>query len=145
MNIVQIEHKGYPVRYTFEVPEGVRLHKGDIVQVKDKRGYHIVECVTDSHEVDEELLDMIMDGKQVTASVTGIYKLDDFNEKTVRRAELSNKIDLSYRVLEAMNKEEISHASVFSDPNGGRHVKLGFERCKAAVLHAISEVNDGNK
>ena len=67
MNIVQIEHKGYPVRYTFEVPEGVRLHKGDIVQFKDKRGYHIVECVTDSHEVDDELLDMIMDGKQVTA------------------------------------------------------------------------------
>lgn len=96
MNIVQIEHKGSPVRYTFEVPEGVRLHKGDIVQVKDKRGYHIVECVTDSHEVDDELLDMIMDGKQVTASVTGIYKLDDFNEKTDRRAELSNKIDLSY-------------------------------------------------
>ena len=25
------------------------------------------------------------------------------------------------------------------------NVKLGFERCKAAVLHAISEVNDGNK
>ena len=145
MNIVQIEHKGYPVRYTFKVPDGVKLHKGDIVQVKNKRGYHIVECVTDSHEIDEELLDMIMDGKQVTASVTGIYKLDDFNEKTDRRAELFNKIDLSCRVLEAMNKAEISHASVFGDPNGGLDVKLGFERCKAAVLHVISEVNDGDK
>ena len=76
MNIVQIEHKGYPVRYTFEVPEGVRLHKGDIVQVKDKRGYHIVECVTDSHEVADELLDMIMDGKQVTADKAGIVVLN---------------------------------------------------------------------
>ena len=76
MNIVQIMHKGYPVRYTFEVPEGVKLHQGDIVQVKNKRGYHIVECVTDSHEVDDELLDMIMDGKQVTADKAGIVVLN---------------------------------------------------------------------
>ena len=76
MNIVQIMHKGCPVRYTFEVPEGVKLHQGDIVQVKNKRGYHIVECVTDSHEVDDELLDMIMDGKQVTADKAGIVVLN---------------------------------------------------------------------
>ena len=101
MNIVQIMHEGYPVRYTFEVPEGVRLHKGDIVQVKDKRGYHIVECVTDSHEVDDELLDMIMDGKQVTASVTGIYKLTEFGE------ELESTNYLSETIKEAMDKAGI--------------------------------------
>ena len=98
MNIVQIMHKGCPVRYTFEVPEGVKLHQGDIVQVKNKRGYHSVECVTDSHEVDDELLDMIMDGKQVTASVTGVYKLTKFGE------EIESTNDLSETIKEAMDK-----------------------------------------
>ena len=139
MNIVQIEHKGYPVRYTFEVPEGVRLHKGDIVQVKNKRGYHIVECVTDSHEVDEELLDMIMDGKQVTASVTGIYKLNDFNEEAER------EIDLSFRIEEAMDKSMERCEAIFSDPLFGKECRLGFEKCRGIVLHVIEEVGNGNK
>lgn len=139
MNIVQIMHEGYPVRYTFEVPEGVRLHKGDIVQVKDKRGYHIVECVTDSHEVDDELLDMIMDGKQVTASVTGIYKLTKFSDETER------EIDLSFRIEEAMDKEEEYIAPIFSDPLIGKGYRTGFGRCKDTVLRVIEEVGNGNK
>ena len=141
MNIVQIVHNGYPVRYTFEVPEGVKLHMGDIVQVKDKRAYHIVECVTDSHEVDEEMLDMIMDGKQVTASVTGIYKLTEFDIKK----ETEREIDLSFRIEKAMDKAELMLADTFSDPLVGKGYRLGFERCKDTVLHVIEEVGNGNK
>lgn len=133
MNIVQIEHKGYPVRYTFEVPEGVRLHKGDIVQVKNKRGYHIVECVTDNHEVDDELLDMIMDGKQVTASVTGIYNLTKFGEKTEDERELAKRIKKAI-------KEGI-------DQNGlnSNMFKIGYEDCKNRVLNAMKEGGNDNK
>ena len=99
MNIVQVVHiGGFGARYTFEVPAGIKLKKGQMVQVKDKRGYHIVECVTDSHEVDEELLDMIMDGKQVTASVTGVYKLTKFGE------EIESTNDLPETIKEAIDK-----------------------------------------
>lgn len=137
MNIVQIEHKGYPVRYTFEVPYGVKLKKGDIVQVKDKRGYHIVECVTDSHEVDDELLDMIMNGKKVTASVTGVYNLAEFGEETCRES------DLAERVLEAIDKSEERLEAVFHDPIIGKGSKFGFNRCKSAVFHVLKGGNDG--
>ena len=79
MNIVQVVHiGGFGARFTFEVPAGIKLKKGQMVQVKDKRGYHMCECVTDSHDLDEEVIDMIMNGKKVTAAVTGVYSLTKF-------------------------------------------------------------------
>lgn len=79
MNIVQVVHiGGVGTRYTFKVPEGIRLEKGQMVQVKDKHGYHMCECVTDSYDLDEYAIDMIMNGKKVTAAVTGVYSLTKF-------------------------------------------------------------------
>lgn len=84
MNIVQINHFNDYIgkRYTFRVPEGIELKKGDVVQVKTRNGKkQLATCVTDSHIIeDEELLLMVTGGNKVCSDVIGVYNLVTFEE-----------------------------------------------------------------
>lgn len=82
MNIIQVVHLEdvTKTRYTYEVPQNVRIEKGVLLEVHNKFGKAVVRSVTASSNVDENVLDMIMEGKKVTAKVTGVYKLIDFEE-----------------------------------------------------------------
>ena len=79
MNIVQVVYKNSNIRYVFEVPEGVKLLKGDLVETHNVC-MNIAQCVTDSEEVSENVVDMIMEGKKVTAKITGKYTLESYRE-----------------------------------------------------------------
>lgn len=83
MNIIQVVHLEdvTKTRYTYEVPPYMRINKGILLQVHNKYGKAVVRSVTDSSDVDDNVLDMIMEGKKVTAKVTGVYKLLDFEEE----------------------------------------------------------------
>lgn len=74
-NIVNVVHPEDAEKkwYTFRVPSGITLKKGNYVQV---HGTQICRCVTDSAEVDAKILEMIMRGQTLTSEITGIYTLD---------------------------------------------------------------------
>lgn len=71
-NIVNVVHLEDAEKkwYTFGVPGGVTLKKDDYVQV---HGNQICRCVTDSAEVDDKMLEMIMRGQKLISEITGIY------------------------------------------------------------------------
>lgn len=82
-NIVQVrllEDKNAK-RYTFNVPESCKLSKGDLIKVRKKSGKEKIGiCVTDSEEVSENCIDMIMSGGKVLSDVVGIYKYEDLRD-----------------------------------------------------------------
>lgn len=88
MNIVQtnlIESYSQK-RYTYKVPEDITLKKNDIVRVRNKNGKNgketIMVCVTDSENLSDNAVDMVMDGLDVLDNVVGVYNLVKFQEMT---------------------------------------------------------------
>lgn len=80
-DIVQVFHYsgGQPtnrVRYTFNVPQGTKLKKDDIVLVEQRGGKSIAVCVADSEVVSDVVADMIMQGKQITGNVIVKYTVE---------------------------------------------------------------------
>lgn len=83
MNIIQTRivnsfGDGYGKNYIFKVPDGVSIKKDTLLAAEKnggKDGIQIVKAVSDSIEVTDEVLDMIMDGKQVISSIIGVYEL----------------------------------------------------------------------
>ena len=67
LNIVQVKHEGNDKRYTFAVPLGVELKKGDPVLVATRYGDVMAKCVTDSRLLSNGVIDMIMQGKRLQA------------------------------------------------------------------------------
>lgn len=83
MNIVQVRHFADPAakRYTYNVPAGVHLTKGDIVLVKNSGGKEVVaQCVSNSEDLSDNAIDMIMSGSKVISNVIGKYSLVEFNK-----------------------------------------------------------------
>lgn len=81
MNIVQVNHieDQWKCRYTFKVPDGVKLTKGTIVRVKIRSGEEkIAICITDSHVIyDEEILQMVTGGNNICSKVTAVFTAVD--------------------------------------------------------------------
>lgn len=85
MNIVQVDFIDsiMPKRYTCKVPNGISLNKGDIIRVKNKNGKEaIAVCVTNSENLSNNAVDMVMDGLDVLSDVIGVYNLVKFQEMT---------------------------------------------------------------
>lgn len=83
-NIVQIRYKDdvNAKRYTFNVPQGIILHKGDLVRVKNCHGKEDIGfCVTDSEMLSDNAVDMIMSGAKVKSDVIGVYRYTPFDEE----------------------------------------------------------------
>lgn len=81
MNVVQVRHFAdlSAKRYTYNVPAGIKLAKDDIVLVKNSGGKEVVaQCVSDSEDLSENAIDMIMSGKKVISNVIGKYSLVEF-------------------------------------------------------------------
>ena len=85
MNIVQVNfiNSITQKRYTYKVPNGISLNKGDIIRVRNKDGKEaIAVCVTDSENLSDNAVDMVMDGLDVLSDVIGVYNLVKFQEMT---------------------------------------------------------------
>lgn len=77
MNIIQAKHLDVNTReiYTYEVPKKLEFRKGQLLLVENKRlgQPSIVIAVTDSEEVSENVLNMIMHGEKVQSKVLATY------------------------------------------------------------------------
>jgi hypothetical protein len=83
MNIVQVNfiNSITQKRYTYKVPSGISLNKGDIIRVRNKDGKEaIAVCVTNSENLSNNAVDMVMDGLDVLSDVVGVYNLVKFQE-----------------------------------------------------------------
>lgn len=86
MNIVQVKliENYSQKRYTCEVPKDITLKKNDVVRVRNKNGKNgketIMVCVTDSENLSDNAVDMVMDGLNVLDNVVGVYNLVKFQE-----------------------------------------------------------------
>lgn len=81
-NIVQVclMEDVFKKRYTYNVPFGKELKKGDLVKVKNRNGREIAAiCATDSKCVENDIVDMIMCGDAVLSSVIGVYEYKSYN------------------------------------------------------------------
>lgn len=84
MNIVQVKliENYSQKRYTCKVPKDITLKKNDIVRVRNKNGKNgketIMVCVTDSENLSDNAVDMVMDGLNVLDNVVGVYNLVKF-------------------------------------------------------------------
>lgn len=81
MQIVIISHKKDSRQYLFSVRENCYLEKGDLVQLKTRRGITTGRCLTNSFDVSEDLLAVL--AKQYNADlplqpVIGRYFLFSF-------------------------------------------------------------------
>lgn len=85
MNIVQVNfiNSITQKRYTYKVSNGISLNKGDIIRVRNKDGKEaIAVCVTDSENLSDNAVDMVMGGLDVLSDVVGVYNLVKFQEMT---------------------------------------------------------------
>lgn len=85
MNIVQVNfiNSITQKRYTYKVPNGISLNKGDIIRVRNKDGKEaIAVCATNSENLSDNAVDMVMDGLDVLSNVIGVYNLVKFQEMT---------------------------------------------------------------
>lgn len=85
MNIVQVNfiNSITQKRYTYKVPNGISLNKGDIIRVRNKDGKEaIAVCVTNSENLSDNAVDMVMDGLDVPSNVIGVYNYIKFQEMT---------------------------------------------------------------
>lgn len=82
MNVVQVNSITQK-RYTYKVPNGISLNKGDIIRVRNKDGIEaIAVCATDSENLSDNAVDMVMGGLEVLSDVIGVYNLVKFQEMT---------------------------------------------------------------
>lgn len=80
-NVVQVRFLQDPSkkRYTFNVPCNEKIHKGDVVRIRNKNDSEMIAIAeTDSEMLSENAIDMIMGGKEVISWVIGKYKYDEF-------------------------------------------------------------------
>lgn len=85
INIVQVNfiNSITQKRYTYKVPNGISLNKGDIIRVRNKDGKEaIAVCVTNSENLSDNAVNMVMDGLDVLSDVIGVYNLVKFQEMT---------------------------------------------------------------
>lgn len=85
MNVVQVNlfEDKYKKRYTYKVPNNITLSKNDVVMVKNQNhSEHIAICVTDSEDLSDNAIDMIMCGAEVLSEVIGIYKFCKFETES---------------------------------------------------------------
>ena len=80
MNIIQAKHinscgETSGKTYTYELPDGVRIESGRYISVENKRtgGSNIVMAVTNSEDVNDNVLKMIMGEQKVRSKVLGEY------------------------------------------------------------------------
>ena len=82
-NIVQVRFLQDPSkkRYTFNVPCNEKIHKGDVVRIRNKNDSEMIAIAeTDSETLSENAIDMIMGGKEVLSWVIGKYEYNGFEE-----------------------------------------------------------------
>ena len=83
MNIIQAKHINDNVGkiYTYKVPEDYLIPKNTLMLAENKRTGKgdIVIATSNSAEVNDNVLNMIMQGKEVISSVVGIYWLAEFS------------------------------------------------------------------
>lgn len=82
-NIVQVYlmEDIFKKRYTYNVPFGKALKKGDVVKVKDQNGGELAAiCATDSKFIEDDIVDMIMCGNAVLSGVIGIYRYESYTK-----------------------------------------------------------------
>lgn len=92
MNIVQVNLYEDPTkkRYTYKVPAGICLKRGYIVKVKNTNGRELpAVCVSDSEDVNDNVISMIMNGNKPVSSVMGLFSYIDFDLVEA----MSNKIN----------------------------------------------------
>ena len=80
-NIVQVRFLQDPSkkRYTFNVPCGEEIHKGDVVRIRNKNNGEVIAIAeTDGEKLSENAIDMIMGGKEVLSWVIGKYGYNEF-------------------------------------------------------------------
>lgn len=79
MNIVQAKHLDgiYDKRYTYRLPDGVIVTADMLLLVENQKTGKpdIVRAVTNSEDVNQNTLDMIMQGQKVKSRVIGTYFL----------------------------------------------------------------------
>lgn len=79
MNIVQAKHLDgiYDKRYTYRLPDGVMVAADTLLKVENQKTGKpdIVRAVTNSEDVNQNTLDMIMQGQKVKSRVIGTYFL----------------------------------------------------------------------
>lgn len=83
MNIVQAKRiNDLGKRYTYKVPAGITISKGVLLSVENKRTNKAdtVIATSDSEDVSENVLNVIMQGREVISSVLGIYQLIKIGE-----------------------------------------------------------------
>lgn len=77
MNIVQAKHLGdnSAKAYTYQLPKEIRVEKGELLLVENKvtKKEDVVISVTDSEDVNKNVLNMIMQGQEVRSKVLGVY------------------------------------------------------------------------
>ena len=81
-NIVLVTHieDSFKSKYTFKVPNDIKLHKGDMVWVKTRHGNKIACCKTDSHVVADEIAEALAGFRKVTGEVIGRVLIDKFDK-----------------------------------------------------------------
>lgn len=79
MNIVQAKHLDgiYDKRYTYRLPDGVIVTADMLLLVENQKTGKpdIVRAVTNSEDVNQNTLDMIMQGQKLKSRVIGTYFL----------------------------------------------------------------------
>lgn len=78
-NVVMIKHiDDYTgKKYTFNVPAGITLKKGQLVILENARGTAFGECVTDSEMLSDNAYSMLNGGNAITGWVVGIRTITD--------------------------------------------------------------------
>lgn len=97
-NIVQVRFLQDPSkkRYTFNVPCGEEIHKGDVVRIRNKNNGEVIAIAeTDSEKLSENAIDMIMGGKEVISWVIGKYKYDEFLNLNITTETINISNDLT--------------------------------------------------
>lgn len=105
-NLVAVKYEGGCVVYTFKVPHGVKITKGEYVVVQNKDGTQkIVEAVTDSFEMNAGDVKTIT-GIKVISNVVGKVEMKLFGEE--KPAETPNEEPSRPSGRNAMSRDEVT-------------------------------------
>lgn len=114
MNIVQVrlvEDKNAK-RYTYRVPENLQLKKNDVVRTKNINGKECIAiCITDSENLSENAIDMIMSGNEVKSDIIGIYEF-----KNAKSNYYYSKIHNTLMMLVNCCGYKLSYTEAFVEP-----------------------------
>lgn len=134
MNIVQVKFFNNNKRYTYKLPMGIKIKKDTLLKVENKKtgGLDIVISVTDSAEVDENILNMIMQGKSVLSSVVGIYTLTVLSQSNKTKFRLKD-----YKGRYVMHCDTEEKAKVFCKllHDSGKKWNAGLEYSEFTLWH----------